>query len=170
MRGPPPEPRLIILDLDRTLWDHEDVSRLSPPFRRVSEWEVVDSSGETVRLRAGAREFLRSVRGLGVLLAVASWNRRDRAEPIMDLLGILEFFDLLVIEFHPRKDEMVEKILGELGVRPEEAVFIDDDPAMIERVGKRFPGIALILFGRDASSFEEIGRLLGVYIEEEADG
>lgn len=170
MRGPPPEPRLIILDLDRTVWNHEDVSRLVPPFRRVSEREVVDSSGEAVRLRDGVREFLRSAKRSGALLAVASWNRKERAEPIMELLGILEFFDLLVIEFHPRKDEMVEEILRELRVRPEEAVFIDDDPRMIRRVGERFPRISLILFGEDVSSFRELGRLLGVRIEEESDG
>ena len=36
---------LLFMDLDGTMWDHKNVSELSPPFRRVLETRVVDSRG-----------------------------------------------------------------------------------------------------------------------------
>ncbi len=37
--------RLLILDLDKTLWSHPDISSTNPPYRRVSEDAIADSHG-----------------------------------------------------------------------------------------------------------------------------
>src|SRR5207247_7178999 len=78
--------RLVILDCDRTLWEHEDVFTLQPPFTRVDGQTVQDAQGEKVRLAPGARELLDALRRRGILISLCSWNRADLVFAILDLL------------------------------------------------------------------------------------
>ena len=41
---------IVFVDLDGTLWDHEDISSLIPPFKRLSEFSFADSRGVVVNL------------------------------------------------------------------------------------------------------------------------
>ena len=43
-------PRLVILDLDLTLWDNPDISKTSPPYRRVVKDAIMDSKGVVICL------------------------------------------------------------------------------------------------------------------------
>ena len=140
--------RLFAFDLDLTLWDHPDVSSLTLPVRRVRPDEVRDSAGDTVRLRPCARELLEELKSRGFLLAVVSWNLREKGEAVLRELGLLELFDYVVIESHPNKDEMFEKLLGMVG-EVEEVYYVDDNPTMIRLVKGRFPWIKAFLYGRD---------------------
>jgi magnesium-dependent phosphatase-1 len=145
--------KLLILDLDMTLWDCPDISLATPPFRRVGEGVAVDAEGTVVRLRECVMELLSRAKSLGVKLAVASWNLREPAEGALEALGVKEFFDVIVVEPHPRKEEMVGRILETLSLRPEDAVFIDDNAGMVERVKRSHPGIMALRFGEDITSF-----------------
>lgn len=122
--------KLVALDLDGTLWDCEDVSLLDPPFRRVGDGVVADSRGREVRVREGAEGFLRWCVGRGVILATLSWNDATKALAVLRLLGLLKYFRYHAIEYHPRKHEMLLKLLSRLRadgvVRPDEVVYVDD--------------------------------------------
>lgn len=145
--------KVVILDLDRTLWDHSDVSSTAPPFRRVDDRTIIDAEGAEIRLHECVKDFLREIRKRGVALAVASWNLPGPAEAALQALGLLKFFDVIVIEPHPYKERMIAKILKRLEARPEEAVFIDDNPDIVERVKKFYPELNVLLYWVDVNSF-----------------
>lgn len=116
----------------------------------------MDAKGTVVRLRECAEELLRYAKKAGVKLAVASWNLREPAIAALDVLGLVTYFDAIVIEPHFRKEEMIARILGEAGVRPEEALFVDDNGFIVERVRKYLPELRVLHFGFNVSSLCEI--------------
>ena len=107
--------KLVVFDLDGTLWDHEDASQLIPPLKKLSEDVIVDSKGERLRLHPNVRRILSKLKEIhNVILAVASWNKPDRVKPILKLLSIKEYFDYIVIEFTDRKDLMIRRIVKQI--------------------------------------------------------
>lgn len=151
--------RLLALDLDRTIWDHEDVSSTEPPYTRLNRDTVSDSRGCLIRLRAGVREVLETLRGRGVALAVVSWNLYSKAVAVLEAFDLLNFFDVVIVEPHPYKDLMFGKLLEwcvSRGIKPGEVVFVDDRPEMVGRVKRAWPQIAAAVFGAEVKSFEEV--------------
>ena len=155
-------PKLIILDLDGTLWSHKDISSTRPPFTRIDDETLVDSANNFVRLDPCARTLLESAKKKGVLLAIASWNNPDIALQALRVLGLDNFFDFPVVEPHPGKDRMVEKILARLGVDAEYAVFVDDTEYMVELVRARFPRMSVYRVGGDIRDLCELIDRLGL--------
>jgi magnesium-dependent phosphatase 1 len=155
-------PKLIILDTDGTLWSHKDISSTRPPFIRINDETLVDSANNFVRLDPCARRLLESAKKKGVLLAIASWNNPDIALQALRVLGLDGFFDFPVVEPHPGKDKMVEKILAELGVDAEDAVFVDDTEYMVELVRARFPRMSVYRVGGDICDLCELIERLGL--------
>lgn len=143
--------KLVVFDLDRTLWDHPDISTTSPPYRRVSQDEIEDSEGARIRLRPCARRLIEELKSRGFKLAVASWNLPEPAIKALQALGLLELFDVVVVEPHPSKDLMLEKILKETDVDEEETLFIDDNPAIIGIVRRRYKNMKVIRFRESES-------------------
>lgn len=154
--------KVIALDLDRTLWSHSDISITNPPFRRLSDSEIMDSSGDFIKLHECARELIRRAKAVGLGLAVISWNRRDVAELALEAFGLREYFDLLVIENHPNKGLMMEKIVEAMGVKPSEIVYVDDNPSMVRSVKERFKDIVVLQYGRDVQSLCELIDMLAL--------
>ncbi len=161
----PARVKLIVLDLDQVLWDHHDATSLKPPLRRVDATTVEDSTGERVVLRDGVEDFLRRARERGAYLSTCSWNEPEKALAVLRAFGLDRYFDLLVIEPHPEKDRMMERILNHfspMGVREEDTAFVDDKEEMLERVRRRFPGILTLRFHPegDVFSFSDLGKIL----------
>ncbi|QOJ79077.1 magnesium-dependent phosphatase-1 [Infirmifilum lucidum] len=152
--------KLLILDLDRTLWSHPDISSTSPPYRRVSEDAVTDSHGNTIRLNPCARELLALAKSKGLLLAVASWNNPEQALAALEALGLKEYFDLIVVEPHPFKEEMIKRILASLELAPEDAIFVDDNTAICERVKNALQGLRVLNVGSDVRDLCDVKALL----------
>ena len=157
--------KLIVLDLDQVLWDHHDATSLILPLRRVDERTLVDSSGERVVLREGVRDFLEGARAKGIYLSTCSWNEPEKAIAVLRTFQLDRYFDLLVIEPHPEKDRMMERILDHFapkGVREDETVFIDDKEEMLEKVRRRYPRIRTLRFHPDGDvhSFRDLERIL----------
>lgn len=155
--------KLLALDLDNTLWEHPDVSSTLPPYRQVEDDAIVDSRGSLIKLRSGARRVLGELKKMGVALAVVSWNEYERAVEALRALDLLDLFDILIIEPHPRKDQMFERLLEWARARGIEAgyvVFVDDNPEMIARVKRAWPSVKTLRFGCDVLSFEELLDLL----------
>ncbi|MEM1517415.1 MAG: magnesium-dependent phosphatase-1 [Thermofilum sp.] len=148
--------KLLILDLDQTLWNHPDISQATPPFRPLGQGTAVDATGTLVKLRECAEELLLHAKRSGIKLAVASWNLREPAAAALDVLGLTAYFDAVVIEPHPRKEEMIKKILKTLGVKPEEALFVDDNEIIVRRVRRYLPELRTLRYGFEVSSLCEL--------------
>ncbi|MEM0267510.1 MAG: HAD-IIIC family phosphatase, partial [Thermofilaceae archaeon] len=106
--------------------------------------------------RECAEELLLHAKRSGIKLAVASWNWREPAAAALDALGLTAYFDAVVIEPHPHKEEMIKKILKTLGVKPEEALFVDDNEVIVHRVRRYLPKLRTLHYGFEVSSLCEL--------------
>jgi len=155
--------KLVALDLDKTLWDHPDISSTIPPYRRVDADAIADSLGSLIRLRRGAREVLRELKRRGIALAVVSWNNYDIAVEALRALDLLDLFDIVIIEPHPHKDLMFKRLLKwarRKGIEAGDVIFLDDNPEMVEKVKRAWPAVRTLRFGHDVYSFEDLLGLL----------
>ncbi|USH00557.1 magnesium-dependent phosphatase-1 [Thermococcus argininiproducens] len=149
--------KLLILDLDGTLWDHYDASRLTPPFK-VNRNELVDSYGNKLRLFEGAREFLEWAKDR-FLLSIASWNVEELVRPILEEFGIWHYFVFPKIENHPNKADMILRTLKQLqtiGYEINEVIYVDDRTLHLEEVKRAIPEIKFVHMWRDVKNFEEL--------------
>ncbi len=157
--------KLVALDLDGTLWDCEDISLLTPPFRRVEGGVLVDSKGREVRVREGVEDFLKWCVSKGLTLATLSWNDPEKALEALEALGLLKYFRYHAIEYHPRKHEMLLKLLRRLrnegiNVRPEEVVYVDDRDIHVDDMVKHVGTVKFLHFGIDVRDFHELRKVL----------
>ena len=87
---------------------------------------------EEIRLYGGIREMLERLRSGGCLLAVATNAYRRSTIESLEHLKILDFFDAIAsYDDVPRgkpAPDMLLKILAELELSPEEAIFVGDGP------------------------------------------
>jgi len=151
--------RLVIFDLDCTLWDHDDASTLRPPFRLENEDTIIDANGIKLKLFPGVREVLEKLRKKNKFLAVASWNKYSKVIKILKALKLDRFFDVICIEDHPFKDNMLLKILGEFRkrgilIKPNEVIFVDDRELHKKQVVKF--GVIFVQMWKDVKSFQEL--------------
>lgn len=92
------------------------------------------------RHRLGENEnlktLLKELKGKGFKLAVATSSLRWRAEKILDLLGIKDYFEVIItaedIEKHKPNPEIFLKVAKKLNVKPKNCVVIEDAASGIE--------------------------------------
>ncbi|NJE76399.1 magnesium-dependent phosphatase-1 [Thermococcus sp. ES12] len=153
--------KLLVLDLDGTLWDHPDASRLSPLYEFHGDY-LVDSNGQKLRLFPGVREFLEWASGR-FILSIASWNIEERVRPILEGFSLWDYFLFPKIENHPNKADMIRTTIGELqstGYDVDGVIYVDDRTLHVEDVRKALPNLKFIHMWVDAKSFEELRELL----------
>lgn len=131
--------KLVILDCDRTLWDHHNASELTLPFSPLDGEAVRDAAGVAVRLLPGARQLLERLREQSILISIASWNVPEPVFAIFELLELTGFFVRPKVEAHPHKDRTIAATLRELAadgivLQPEEVLFVDDKPTHLAEV------------------------------------
>jgi magnesium-dependent phosphatase 1 len=131
-------PKLVVLDLDFTLWDCGGrwVDCVSPPFVSGEDGCVRDQSGAVMRLYGDVLEILDFFRQHAVPLAVASrTSAPSDARTLMELLGIAGRFDHE--EIYPGSKVGHFCALQERcgGLRFEEMLFFDDEERNIDEVG-----------------------------------
>jgi magnesium-dependent phosphatase-1 len=153
--------KLVILDLDRTLWDHHNVTELRAPFSRVDAQTVADADGVPVRLQPGARELLDTLRERGILISIASWNEPAPAFAILETLGLRDYFVHPKVEFHPYKERMVSDLVQELTaegvrVRPEEILYVDDRALHFKRVRHAVGPVQTLQAGVDIRDLRDV--------------
>ncbi|MGC8630992.1 MAG: magnesium-dependent phosphatase-1 [Thermoprotei archaeon] len=157
--------KLVVLDLDGTVWDYAKTSSDLPEPIRVDGDRVTAGDGTTLRLRDGLRGFLAACAEKKVFVSVASWNNPTLPTKILEALGLIGYFIHPKLEPHPYKEVMIKSILDDLkkdgiSISPEETVFVDDREVMVERVKQYFPPITALLFGVDVKSYAELNRLI----------
>ncbi len=122
--------KLIIVDLDDTLWRGVAAEADAQTWRRTEGWPLAFV------------EALLYFKRRGGLLAICSKN--DHVATVGRLRDIwrdritLEDFAAVRINWQP-KSENVAEILNETNLLPENALFIDDNPREIDEVRSHFP-------------------------------
>ena len=113
--------QLVVLDGDGVIWDHQDISGLTLPFKLIDENTVMDAEGKSVHLTKGIRELLKGLVTRGVIVALASWNKPEYVTQALHLFNIHQYFQFIEAQFHPNKHLMIREILRKLerkGVKP----------------------------------------------------
>ncbi len=153
--------KLLVLDLDGTVWDHLDASSLKPPYRRISNDIVVDSNSVRVSLRRGARWFLEKIHSI-VPLAVCSWNQWDKAYELLRAFGLDKYFGYLGIEPHPNKHLVFKKIIQwyqrifKEEIEAEEILYVDDRRVHLDDIYKYIGRVKFMQMGVDVKDFYEL--------------
>jgi len=153
--------RLLVLDLDGTLWDHEDASQLTPPYEFHEDY-LIDAQGEELHLFPGVREFLKWA-SERFLLSIASWNVEEKVRPILEGLGLWEYFLFPKIEGHPDKADMIRRTTEELksiGYTIDDIIYVDDRAIHANKIKMKTPEVDFIHMWVDVKSFEELKQLL----------
>ena len=123
--------RLVILDADRTLWDHPDISSLTLPFKKVDKNSLIDAKGEAISLFDGIIDLLKGLKERGLIISLVTWNKPEHVDEAIHLLEIDKFFKFVEVEFTPNKHLLVARILARLSeegvqLEPHETLYIDD--------------------------------------------
>ncbi len=153
--------KLVILDCDLTLWNHNNVSELRLPFSRLDADTVQDANGVQVRLLPGGRELLAGLQARGILVSIASWNLREPVFAILDLLGLTAYFTRPKVEPHPYKERTIAGLLEEFAAegivfRPDEVLYVDDRALHLRRVRETVGAIRTLRPGRDIKDLREV--------------
>ena len=144
IRGADPV-KLLIVDLDDTLWrgvaSEDDVE----PWARIEGWPI------------GLMEALLVFKARGGLLAICSKNDRDATlQRLHDIWhGAVTPQDFAVIKINwARKSENVAEILAETNLLPAHVAILDDNPREIDEIRSRFPELRVL--GFDAYDWRRI--------------
>lgn len=129
--------KLIIIDLDDTLWRGIAAEDDLEPHQRIEGWAL------------GFAEALLYFKNRGGLLAISSKNDAQKTlENMQRIYGwriTAHDFASVKIGWN-RKSDSVAEILKEINVLPENTVFIDDNPREVDDVLAAFPGIRTLGF------------------------
>ncbi|MBE7219299.1 MAG: HAD-IIIC family phosphatase [Caulobacteraceae bacterium] len=127
--------KLIVVDLDDTLWRGVAADSEMEGWRRTEGWPL------------GFAEALLVYRRRGGLLAICSRNEeaptRARFAAIWGARLRLEDFASVRIGWRS-KAEAVAEILAECAVLPEHALFVDDNPRELSEVAAALPGLRVL--------------------------
>ncbi|MEM0378219.1 MAG: magnesium-dependent phosphatase-1 [Thermosphaera sp.] len=149
----------MFLDLDGTLWDHEDISQLHPPFQKIDDLTIVDSKGVRVRVYELMMEIMRRAAENGFILSTLSWNNPEIALQALSAFRLRDSFHYHAIEDHPRKDILALKALRHFmqafGCDAFKVVYIDDREIHLDDMLKVLPEACFIRAHRDFSNISE---------------
>mgnify|MGYP000511423865 CR=1 FL=1 len=116
--------KLLICDLDNTLWDGI----------------LVEDGASACRVKQGVPEVLKELDRRGILLSIASQNNfEDAKRKLMDE-GLWDLFVYPQVNWGP-KSESVKKIISRLNIGNDAVAFIDDSDFQREEVARAVPGI-----------------------------
>ncbi|XP_028817112.1 magnesium-dependent phosphatase 1 [Denticeps clupeoides] len=130
------KPKLIVFDLDYTLWPFWVDTHVCPPFRKHESGEIVDSTGEKVQLYKDTVDVVTSLHGQGFTLGVASRTGEVAgANQLLTLYNLNQFFSHK--EIYPgSKVTHFHRLQAASGVKFTEMMFFDDESRNILDVGR----------------------------------
>lgn len=127
-------PKLCIVDLDKTIWNVFSAADTEPPYRRVSECEVRDAAGRTIRMHVDTPKVLKALRSRGCRLGVASLNpNHERCSKLLAALGLLSLFETSLIKIRSGQGKYthLSEIQASSTVAFRDMVFFDDVKANV---------------------------------------
>ena len=160
-------PKLVVFDLDFTLWPFWIDTHRTPPFSKSGSGVVTDGNGDEVELYPDVRAILAALRAAGVPVAFAS--RTGEPEWARAALALIPLGDGRVLgdaaayeEIYPSsKLKHFRALASASGVACTEMLFFDDEArnAEVERLGVTFVhapnGMSMGLFEEGLRAFAE---------------
>lgn len=148
-----PKPKLIVFDLDYTLWPFWCDTHVSPPFKKTKK-SIFDRNNYDVKMYPKTRQLLEILKGEGFLIAAASRTETpDVAETLLSLFDINKYFDFKQI-FPDRKLRHFNNLKEESGVNYNEMIFFDDEMRNITDISSLNVVCQYIQDGIDVISIE----------------
>ncbi|KAJ8667962.1 hypothetical protein QAD02_009625 [Eretmocerus hayati] len=131
------KPKVVVFDLDYTLWPFWVDTHVTPPFRKCSKKnEVVDAHGQTIRHYKDSPEILKQLSEQGYEIGIASRTSEIKgANQLLELFGWNKYIKYK--EIYPgTKTTHFSKIKKASGVGYEEMIFFDDEQRNITDLTK----------------------------------
>lgn len=113
--------KLIIWDLDNTFWQGTITEGAIQPVEKNSE-------------------LIKNLTDGGIINSICSKNTFDLAAGKLKELEVFDYFVFPSIDWTP-KGQRVRALVKSMGLRPENTLFIDDEPTNLEEVKHYSPGI-----------------------------
>ncbi len=156
---------LLAVDLDGTLWDHEDVSKMKPPFRRINQYAIVDSRGDMLKAYEYMVKLVKWAKENNAVVVTLSWNQEEKAVEALKTLGLYDLFDYHLINLKPIKhillNNLLEKLIESGIIIPvKKIVYIDDHKWHLEDIKKLIGEVFFIHAHRDCNSFKTCRELI----------
>ncbi|GCC16982.1 hypothetical protein chiPu_0021464 [Chiloscyllium punctatum] len=130
------KPKLVVFDLDYTLWPFWVDTHVDPPFRKERNGKIVDSAGRTINLYAEVTEVLQTLQRDGIQIAAASRTGEVAgANQLLNLFKLDSYF--IQKEIYPgSKVTHFTRINQATRTQFSEMIFFDDEHRNIVDVGK----------------------------------
>ena len=122
---PAPTVKCLVWDLDGTLWDGILIETEDP---------------STLKLKPGVLEMLKALDDRGIIQSVASKNDYDNAHPILEALGVAEYFLYPQIHWNAKSGSMKD-IAKSLNIGIDSLALIDDSVFEREQVRSALPQV-----------------------------
>lgn len=130
------KPKIIVFDLDYTLWPFWIDTHVTPPFRKGKQNKIIDVCGRTVHHYSDVPNVLKQLSEEGYELGVASRTSEIKgAKQLLDLFGWKKYFNYVEI-FPGSKITHFSNIQKSSHADYKDILFLDDEVRNIMEVGK----------------------------------
>ena len=116
--------KCVVWDLDNTLWDGT----------------LIESEPELLQLRPGVKELIQALDERGFLQSIASKNDYDAAWPVVERLGLAEYFLYPQIHWNA-KSASIQQIAKDLNIGVDTFALLDDSVFEREQVRSALPQV-----------------------------
>ena len=116
--------KCVVWDLDNTLWDGT----------------LIESDPDTLKLRPGVMDTIRALDARGILQSAASKNEYDQAWPVVERLGLADYFLYPQIHWNA-KSGSIRQIAKALNIGIDTFALIDDSAFEREQVRSSLPQV-----------------------------
>lgn len=117
--------KLVIWDLDDTLW------------------QGTLADGDEPVLDEKRADYVRLFNQRGIVSAICSKNERDLAKARLEAFGLWDEFVFARIAFVP-KGAVVQQMIADMQLRPQNVLFVDDNPHNLREVAAASPEIHVV--------------------------
>ncbi|XP_043286517.1 magnesium-dependent phosphatase 1-like [Venturia canescens] len=130
------KPKVIVFDLDYTLWPFWVDTHVTPPFRKGKGNEVVDAQGHKIKYYQEVPQILKQLNEEGYEIGIAS--RTSEIKGAHQLLQLFEWEKYIKYkEIYPGcKVKHFSKIQKSSGADYKDMIFFDDEHRNIEDLTK----------------------------------
>ena len=120
----PPKVKCVAWDLDNTIWDGV----------------LIESDPAKLKLREDVLSTVKALDERGIIQVVVSKNDEAEAIPVLQRLGILDYFVYTSINWNP-KSENIKHLAALININVDSFAFIDDSPFERGEVADNLPNV-----------------------------